>query len=89
LICGVDEKTNAALCVVEVSIWDEETGELIYAFASTADTPANALAVLDQFDPCAYLPHGHMQAHDLPEIRTRYDERLRRFRSEALAFFND
>jgi hypothetical protein len=88
LICGAELLTSAVACVLEVTIWDEETGELIYTFASTGDTPAEALALLDQFDPCAYLPRGHMQPHDLPEIRARHDERSRRFRTEALAFFS-
>jgi hypothetical protein len=70
-----------------VTLWDQQTGELVYTFASSADTPADALALLDQFDPCAYLPRGHMQLHDPSDIRTRHDERARRFRTEALEFF--
>jgi hypothetical protein len=87
LICGSDLQTNAGLCALEVALWDEEARSLIYSFTTTADTPPQALAALDQFDPCAYLPRGHLQPHDLPEIRTRYDERARRFRDEALEFF--
>ena len=87
LICGVAIPSNDRTCALEVVLWDEETGELIYSFARAADTPAGALAMLDQFDPCAYLPRGHLQPHDLPEVRTRYDERARRFRQEALEFF--
>ena len=87
LIRGSDLQTNAGLCALEVVVWDDEAGTLIYTFARTADTPAKALAALDQFDPCAYLPRGHLQPHDLPEIRARYDERARRFRDEALQFF--
>ena len=60
---------------------------MIYSFASAEDSPARALALLDQFDICAYLPRGHLQPHDLPEIRRRYDERARRFRTEAMEFF--
>jgi hypothetical protein len=89
LICGVEITKNVQVCVVEVSLWDEETGELIYTFAKAADTPAEALAMLDQFDPCAYLPQGHLQPHDLPEIRSRHDERARRFRDESLAYFGN
>jgi hypothetical protein len=88
LICGTELTMNAVVCVLEVTLWDEETGELIYSFASQADTPAEALKLLDQFDPCAYLPTGHMQPHNLPEIRARHDERARRFRAEALEFFS-
>ncbi|MEX2139561.1 MAG: hypothetical protein WD894_09890 [Pirellulales bacterium] len=87
LICGVELPTNADVCVLEVTLWDEQTGELIYTFASPAETPAKALALLDQFDPCAYLPRGHMQTQDPSDIRTRHDERARRFRKEALEFF--
>jgi hypothetical protein len=89
LICGGDLQTNAGLCALEVVLWDDEAGTLIYTLATTADTPGGALAALDQFDPCAYLPRGHLQPHDLPEIRTRYDERARRFRDEARQFFSE
>lgn len=87
LICGAELTRNAGVCVLEVTLWDQETGELIYTFASSADTPVKALALLDQFDPCAYLPRGHMQPHDASDIRSRHDERARRFRKEALEFF--
>jgi len=87
LICGNELATNAMMCVLEVTLWDEESGEMIYSFASAEDSAAKALALLDQFDVCAYLPQGHLQPHDLPEIRTRYDERARRFRTEAVEFF--
>lgn len=87
LICGDDVQTNVRRCAVEVAVWDEEAGSMVYSHATVADAPANALAALDQFDPCAYLPRGHLQPHDLPEIRTRYDERARRFRDEALKYF--
>jgi hypothetical protein len=88
LICGDNLASALPLCAVEVALWDEETGQLAYSFAATADTPDAALAVLDQFDPCAYLPQGHLQPHDLPEVRTRYDERARLFREEALQYFS-
>jgi hypothetical protein len=87
LICGAEVETGAVVCVLEVTLWDEETGELIYSFASRAESPGEALKLLDQFDPCAYLPRGHMQPHNLPEIRSRHDERARRFRKEAIEFF--
>jgi hypothetical protein len=87
LICGNEVQTNARLYALEVALWDEEAGSLIYSFGTTGDTLPEALAALDQFDPCAYLPRGHLQPNDLPEIRTRYDERARRFRDEALQFF--
>src|SRR5688500_5568354 len=79
-LCGAELETGAVVCVLEVTLWDEETGELIYSFASRAESPGEALKLLDQFDPCAYLPRGHMQPHNLPEIRARHDERARRFR---------
>jgi hypothetical protein len=88
LICGDSLPANLPLCAIEVALWDEEAGQLGYSFATTADTPAAALAVLDQFDPCAYLPQGHLQPNDLPEVRARYDERAKRFREEALQFFS-
>jgi len=87
LIWGDSLPSNLPTCAVEISLWDEETGQLAYSFATTAATPAAALDVLDQFDPCAYLPQGHLQPHDLPEVRTRYDERAKRFREEALQLF--
>ena len=89
LICGAELETGAVVCVLEVTLWDEETGELIYSFASRAESPGEALKLLDQFDPCAYLPRGHMQPHNLPEIRARHDERARRFREEAIEFFGE
>ena len=88
LICGAELTTNAGVCVLEVTLWDEQTGELIYTLANRKETPAQALALLDQFDPCAYLPCGHMQSHEPSDIRTRHDERARRFRNEALEFFD-
>lgn len=88
LICGHSLPSNVRLCALDVTLWDEETGQLVYSFATTAETTAEALAALDQFDPCAYLPQGHLQPHDLPEVRTRYDERAKRFREEALQFFS-
>jgi hypothetical protein len=87
LIYGNELTTGAETCVLEVTLWDEETGELIYSFSSQAEYPVEALKLLDQFDPCSYLPRGHMQPNDLPDIRARYDERARRFREEALEFF--
>jgi hypothetical protein len=72
---------------VEVALWDDEAGSLVYSFGVTGDTPQQALLALDQFDPCAYLPRGHLQPNDLPEIRLRYDERARRFREEAQQYF--
>ena len=87
MLCGAELETSAVVCVLEVTLWDEETGELIYSFASRAESPGEALKLLDQFDPCAYLPRGHMQPHNLPEIRARHDERARRFREEAIEFF--
>jgi hypothetical protein len=87
LICGNELAANATMCVLEVTLWDEESGEMIYSYAATEDSPAKALALLDQFDVCAYLPRGHLQPNDLPEIRTRYDERARRFRKEAAEYF--
>ncbi len=87
LICGNDVATGSLLCVVEVTLADDETGAVIYSFADKADTPAAAIALMDQFDPTAYFPTGQMAPHELATLRNRYDERARRFRSEALAFF--
>jgi hypothetical protein len=87
LISGTDVQTNRERCAMEVAISDEESGSQVFALTITSDTPARAMAILDQFDPCAYLPQGHLQPHDLPEIRARYDERARRFRNEALQHF--
>jgi hypothetical protein len=88
LICGTEVSTGALLCVVEVTLADNETGAVIYSFADRADTPAAAIALLDQFDPTAYLPTAQMTPHELAIMRNRYDERARRFRSEAVAFFS-
>ena len=87
LICGSDVCTGASVCVVEVTLADDETGAVIYSFAEKAETPVEAIALLDQFDPTAYLPVGQMTPQELATLRNRYDERARRFRSEALAFF--
>ena len=87
LICGHDVETNYRRCAVEVALWDQETGSLTYSHTTTAASAAEALTALDQFDPCAYVPRGHLQPDDLPDIRTRYDERARRFREEALQYF--
>ncbi len=87
LICGADVRTNEPRCAIEILIHDDEAGAEVYALTATADTPTEALAILNQFDPCAYLPQGHLQPQDLPEIRKRYDERARRFRDEALQRF--
>jgi hypothetical protein len=87
-VCGDELETNALCCALEVVLSDEEAKSQIYSFAVTADSPEVALSALDQFDPCAYLPRGRLQDHDLHEIRTRYDERARRFRDEALQFFS-
>jgi hypothetical protein len=87
LICGNELTSGFSLSVIEVAITDTESESMIYAFAKEAATPAEAIAYLDQFDPTAYLEIGRMQPHDLAELRNRYDERARRFRTEAIAFF--
>jgi hypothetical protein len=88
LICGTELSTGALLCIVEVTLADDETGAVFYSFADKADSPVEAIAHLDQFDPTAYLPTGQMTPDELATLRNRYDERARRFRSEALAFFS-
>lgn len=89
LVCGNELSERAPVCVLEVVMWDEQLGTAVYAFAQKADTPADAIRLLDQLDPLTYLPLGTMQRHDVEAIRTRYDERARRFREEALAFFKE
>jgi hypothetical protein len=89
LIAGIELTSGFLLSVVEVALTDTESERVIYAFAKEAPTPAEAIAYLDQFDPTAYLEIGHMQPHDLADLRNRYDERARRFRNEAIAFFEE
>ena len=88
LICGAELETGAVVCVLEVTLWDEETGELIYSFASRAESPGQALKLLDQFDPCGV---SCLEVTCSPIIFQRFapgpDERARRFRDEAIEFF--
>jgi hypothetical protein len=87
LICGSEVSERASVCVLEVVMWDEQFGTAVYAFAQKADNPGDAIRLLDQLDPLTYLPLGTMQPHDVVAIRTRYDERARRFRDQALEYF--
>ena len=69
-------------------MWDDVEGVPINTFVYKAADLYGALAVLDQYDPCAHIPPDLEDRDCIHEqVRRRFRERVEQFKYEAIERF--
>jgi hypothetical protein len=90
LVRGYDLVFQRPCCVVEILVWDEAEGIPLNTFAYKAADLYRALAVLDQYDPCAHIPPDIDNRDCIHEqVRRRFRERMEHFKHKAIERFGD